>query len=94
MLKLCIFLVLILSIPSSQGVQVCLQILKVKLSELEFLLCPNRPVSIWEQLGCLENIVLRREKGTDPYPRKLAVCISDHFTNIVGFVVAAGCNLF
>ena len=71
-----------------------LQISKLKgVSTLKFLLCPNRPFSIWDRLGCLESIVPRQEKRTDPCYTGLTVCISVvHFRNTERVVVAGGCN--
>ena len=58
------------------------------------LLCPNHPFSTWDPLGCLESIVLRRKKRTDPCQKELwTVCITDHFRNTKSFVVATGCKL-
>lgn len=59
----------------------------------KFLLCPYRPFPIWDQLGCLESIVLQLEKRSDLCQTNLAVCILDHSKNTQIFMVAAGCNL-
>lgn len=71
--------------------QACLLIsdFQVEVVSVEFLLCPNRPFPIWEQLGCWESIALRQEKRIDPYQKGLAVCISVHCRNIQDFMIAA-----